>query len=510
VVNNNHQVEVCINVGTAITVNNNAALVITFDAPSGCVNGVTIRKVSLKRPGESVCQATISDPLTGDFPYCSPAMEYFIQGSIATENACWIEEVEVTLDAQTGTNCDRMLLAGSYGSNNYCAPYSSGCLCNIATATQYTITPFKNDNPLNGVTTYDLVQISKHILGLEFLPSYYSMIAADANKSGTITTFDIVEFRKLILGIYSVLPNNTSWRFVDKLYVFPAPPNNPIGGNIPNAIVATSLPATDANFIGVKVGDVNSSATASICTVCDAQRPARGQYSIREPRRAGLRSGQVYTLPVKAAGEVPIMAWQSALRFDPQVLELIGPSSGDAAGLTESNFNLLQAGEGIVRVSWFAQPDALEEETIHPEQTLFHLSFRVKQDLPENMPLLRIDDELMPNLAWTQEGAEYALQTEVSQSRDEEQPLEPSTLVTCRPNPSAGEVVFDIAALPQARRAQLQILDSFGRRVWQQQLSDNTESRQIKVPEAAQWPAGVYHWELRFDQQRAGGVFIRQ
>ena len=336
-------------------------------------------------------------------------------------------------------------------------------------------------------------------------------MAADANKNNAVTTFDIVELRKLILGIYSVLPDNTSWRFVDKLYVFPAPPDNPLSDDIPTTIVTASLPATAASFVGVKVGDVNASAIPNTdCAACDAQRPALGQYSIREPRRAGLRPGQVYTLPVKAAGEVPIIAWQSALRFDPQMLELIGPSSGDAAGLTESNFNLLQAGEGIVRVSWFAQPDALEEETIQPGQTLFHLSYRVKQDLPENTPLLRIDDELMPNLAWTQEGAEYALQTEVSQSRDEERPLESSVLVTCRPNPSVGEVVFDIAALPKAHRAQLQILDAFGRRVWQQQLSHVSESRQIKVPEAAQWPAGVYHWELRFDHQKAGGVFIRQ
>jgi hypothetical protein len=65
-----------------------------------------------------------------------------------------------------------------------------------------TITPSKDDNPLNGVSTYDLVLISKHILGIESLNSPYKMIAADANKSGSITTFDIVELRKMILGIY--------------------------------------------------------------------------------------------------------------------------------------------------------------------------------------------------------------------------------------------------------------------------------------------------------------------
>jgi hypothetical protein len=99
----------------------------------------------------------------------------------------------------------------------------------------YTLTPTKDDNPLNGVTTYDLVLISKHILGLEPLTTPYKMIAADANRSGSITTFDIVEFRKLILGIYNELPNNTSWRFVDKAFSFPNP-NNPFQSTFPENI----------------------------------------------------------------------------------------------------------------------------------------------------------------------------------------------------------------------------------------------------------------------------------
>ncbi len=89
----------------------------------------------------------------------------------------------------------------------------------------YTVTPKKNDNPLNGLTTYDLVLISKHILGIEPLGSPYKMIAADANNSNSITTFDIVEFRKLILGINQALPNNESWRFMYNDYIFPNPHN---------------------------------------------------------------------------------------------------------------------------------------------------------------------------------------------------------------------------------------------------------------------------------------------
>ncbi|MEZ4931408.1 MAG: hypothetical protein R2788_04655 [Saprospiraceae bacterium] len=58
---------------------------------------------------------------------------------------------------------------------------------------------------------------------VELLDSPYKMIAADANKSNSITTFDLVQIRKLILFINTDLPNNTSWRFVDKAYAFSNP-----------------------------------------------------------------------------------------------------------------------------------------------------------------------------------------------------------------------------------------------------------------------------------------------
>ncbi|HMX39349.1 MAG TPA: T9SS type A sorting domain-containing protein, partial [Saprospiraceae bacterium] len=128
----------------------------------------------------------------------------------------------------------------------------------------YTLTPQKDENPLNGVSTYDLVLISKHILGLEPLSSPYKMIAADANKSGSITTFDIVELRKLILGIYTELPNNTSWRFVEKGYAFPDP-SNPFKVNFPENTSKVGVQASQMydDFVAIKVGDLNASVQAN-------------------------------------------------------------------------------------------------------------------------------------------------------------------------------------------------------------------------------------------------------
>ncbi|MBK7938253.1 MAG: hypothetical protein IPJ82_14745 [Lewinellaceae bacterium] len=144
-----------------------------------------------------------------------------VAGALTTEMSEGVEEANVNL--QSGT-ISKFALSDDQGM--YVFPDA------VPLGADYTVTPTKDDNPLNGVSTYDLVLISKHILGLEPLTSPYKMIAADANKSNSITTFDIVEIRKLILGIYSELPNNTSWRFVDQDFAFPQP-NNPFATQFP-------------------------------------------------------------------------------------------------------------------------------------------------------------------------------------------------------------------------------------------------------------------------------------
>ncbi len=119
--------------------------------------------------------------------------------------------------------------------------------------------PAKTDDYLNGVTTFDLVLMSKHILGVDTLDSPYKLIAADANRSGSITTFDIVELRRLILGFNQVLPNSGSWRFIDADHTF-ANPMNPFVPPYPEKISLLEIKANDLDFIAVKVGDMNDNA----------------------------------------------------------------------------------------------------------------------------------------------------------------------------------------------------------------------------------------------------------
>ncbi|MFN0215655.1 MAG: dockerin type I domain-containing protein [Saprospiraceae bacterium] len=130
------------------------------------------------------------------------------------------------------------------------------------TGYNYDILPSRNNDPLNGVTTYDLVLISKHILGLEPFDSPLKMIAADVNMDGKVTTYDIFIARKLILGIITELPHAKSWRFIPHDYIFPVP-QNPFEPSIPDRITvprSTEFPYGSYKFSGIKIGDVDFSA----------------------------------------------------------------------------------------------------------------------------------------------------------------------------------------------------------------------------------------------------------
>ncbi len=176
---------------------------------------------------------------------CDP----LLAGQIKTEDSLGIKNATVSIQSTNGFSAD--LLTDEDGIYLTVTPEGG----------DYGITPTKNVNPLNGVTTFDAVLMTKHILGVDLLPTPYKIIAADINNSGTVTTFDIVEMRKLILFIYDNFPNNSSWKFVRADYVFPNP-EDPWEEIFPTSIQLNNLSVSmlDLDFIGIKIGDLNNSA----------------------------------------------------------------------------------------------------------------------------------------------------------------------------------------------------------------------------------------------------------
>ena len=181
-----------------------------------------------------------------------------IGGNIQTELNADFENARMTVSgmASSGFTYQGSAITGTDG--NY------GWLDLAPAGSRYTVTPFANDNATNGVVTSDLLLIQRHILQISPLSTPYRIIAADANRSGTVTGADIVELRRLILGITTALSVNTSWRFVDKSWVFPDP-TNPFTPVFPETITVDPVTQDELalDFVAVKVGDVNANAMPS-------------------------------------------------------------------------------------------------------------------------------------------------------------------------------------------------------------------------------------------------------
>ncbi|MBK8426064.1 MAG: T9SS type A sorting domain-containing protein [Lewinellaceae bacterium] len=244
-----------------------------------------------------------------------------VAGALATENVQNIDEVSVAFNVAPSANV-MQIVDGSYS------------FTSVPMGSNVTVTPAKDNDPLNGVTTYDLVLISKHILGLEPLTTPYKMIAADANRSGSITTFDIVEFRKLILGIYEELPTNTSWRFVDKAYSFPEP-TNPFQSVFPENMSINNLAASYMNgdFVGVKIGDVNNSVIANELQSVEDRTANTLVFDVAAASQS-VTAGEEVVVNFKATDKM--MGYQFTMNFDG--LEVVEVLPG--ANMSTDNFGV--------------------------------------------------------------------------------------------------------------------------------------------------------------------------
>ncbi|MDG1295492.1 MAG: HYR domain-containing protein, partial [Saprospiraceae bacterium] len=209
----------------------------------------------------------------------------------------------------------------------------------------YSVVPSLDLDPDNGVTTFDIVLITRHILGIVALDSPYKIIAADVNNSGSVSTLDVVNIRKVILNIDPNFPNNTSWRFVDESYLFPDPAN-PWAPGFPEVVNFNNLGQDeDASFIGIKVGDVNGSAQSH--SLMPAEEYDGEQSFMIKTDEQQLRKGQSYIVSLKA--NQPTLGFQFTLNFDNQKLSYEGMKDGL---MTEENTGLTNLSYGAITCSW--------------------------------------------------------------------------------------------------------------------------------------------------------------
>lgn len=279
-----------------------------------------------------------------------PTTSAMINGRIENELGEEVEEVSVNI---SGSNALPFMTETD---GSYAFP-------SLPMHGNYTVTPEKDMNPTNGVSTFDLVKIQKHILGVETLDSPYKMIAADINRSGSITTFDVVRLRKLILNIDTEFEDNTSWRFIDKNFVF-ADPTDPFATSFPEVVSINDLSQDEAaNFVAIKVGDVNNTAIPNTLLGVEG-RTTVGDLLFNVEDKA-LTAGEEYTVTFEAKDAV--LGYQFTLNFDKNAVAFVSIEQGSA-----ENFGLTMLDEGVITISWNATTAT---------QSVFSLSFKALADV---------------------------------------------------------------------------------------------------------------------------------
>ena len=339
----------------------------------------------------------------------------------------------------------------------------------------YTIIPSKNDDVLNGVSTFDLVLISKHILGLNTFDTPYKYIAADVNRSGSITAFDMVQLRQLILNVNTEFANNQSWRFVDKNHQFAT--DVPTGEQFNEVITIQNLEENlmQTDFVGVKIGDVNGNAVTNSLLLAD-DRNTGATFKLQIKDRL-VQAGETINIPVTASGIEKMEGYQFTLDF--AGLELLEIGEGV---ITQEYFNTNLPTNHQLTTSWngVAENDAVLFNLIVKAETTGYLHDLLS--INSDYTLAEAYDkagELM-QVAFDFQAKETALTFQLAQNA---------------PNPFQQETMIGFT-LPTASEATLKVMDVQGKTLMIIQGQYAKGYNQIYLDTKTLGVTGVLHYQL--------------
>jgi len=326
-----------------------------------------IRTFTCAQQGDMSIELWVTDAVTGVSDFCiaqitvvadmtcTPTSNMFsVSGEIHTEQYKSIERVEVTISSNVpSTQTDA---EGSYAFQQ------------MPSTEPYEVSPSKDVDHGNGVNTLDLIHIQRHILGLQKIESPYQLIAADINNSQNVDATDLVELRKLILGIYEEFPDNESWRFIDATHVFKDRTNPWIDYGVESMQINNMTGDVTADFIGVKVGDVDGTSVGSLYDSATDFRSQRWplEFVLQEQ---DIYPGQHVTLPVYSRNYENILGWQGAITFDKDLITIINikPSSD----VEEVIINTDRLDEGYFSFSYAG----VDHTNLSEDKLIFNIEF---------------------------------------------------------------------------------------------------------------------------------------
>ena len=321
-------------------------------------------------PGSKTCYSAFDSINIGVLPLGFGPCAGTLAGIIKTINKQFIEGVKVQVSGLSG---DKIVNTRNDGLFKFSGLDNGG---------DYTVFPELNKNPLNGVSTFDLLLIQKHVLNTKKIENPYELIAADVNKSGSISILDMLQLRKIILGIDKEFKGNKSWRFVDANFNFKkeASPYQ-----FPEIVNINDLNGTaEAHFYGIKIGDINGNAVANGSGLGDTRD--QQEYLLQAENKV-LVAGETYPLTIYADPSLQAEGMQFTLQYDPKKVQF---ESSLTDSILLSMMGVFEE-EGLLTLSWASK--------MMPESMVLSLPFTALQR-GEIADMIQIGDRITRSEAY--------------------------------------------------------------------------------------------------------------
>ncbi len=355
----------------------------------------------------------------------------------------------------------------------------------MPTGASYGLRPEKHGDPREGLSTADIILLAMHIMGADSLDSPYQYIAGDVDRSGVLDMHDVTLIHRLLLGLDNAFPDSITWRFVPESFSFP--PNAPLSVGFPERIIINGLAAdvADADFIAVRLGDLDASAMIPADSVGARSAPSP---LLMEAEEQHVQAGQPVEINLLASGQDAILGLEAILSHDGLSLEDARMASPEGAGG-------FRAGRGQSTISWAGG----RQLALEPQQGILQLRFKAERAglLSE---MLSLDRNAR---AFRDAGQLQAVPVSLRFVR----PGEGLRLAEAFPNPFRDKACIRFE-LPAAGSVSLKVWDARGRLVFQTEQGLDKGRHELMVNAARLGAPGAYLFRLASGFGEASGRLV--
>ncbi len=452
--------------------------------------------------GSHLLMLYITDNITGAQDFCEVFVDIIDTNDI---DICMPTNVQVKIFGQVSsaveksTNNVQLVLEGSdmevlSQEGHYLFP-------EMDMGGSYSLTAQHQTYPLDGVSTYDILLIQKHILGLQILDSPYKLLAADADGSGNISGADIIYLRRLLLGDISDFDLQDSWQFIWKDQEF-IDVNNPWLNYEKGYEIGVLNQDMEIDFISMKTGDVNLSSPNLTNDFIENRSTSNMHYELFD-------EGDKIIVPVRFEDQNMMEGFQFSFRYDENLYVFNNIIAGNI-DIPKEMINTQNTDLGVIDISWISNTGqvcsaCLENYNTHipyqgayaQKEINFYLVFDKKTDWESQQSFsLRTFSEGLDSEVYLNDGSvEQLLFSRVHEKEQEVQ------LFQNKPNPWKSNTNISFL-LPDAIHASLIVSDITGREVFRKSAHFKAGMNEVEIQSESLGIAGIYYYTLQTSNKR--------